>query len=90
MKLTPGVNFNSISARHFLDQDEKLLLANGIQQTPNFTIHIGKISLTQNFGEIETQFFCQRLCDSDFLLGAQRLVKLTPGVNFFHMLTCSF
>jgi len=35
----------------------------------NFTIHIGQISLAQNVGEIEQQFFCQKLCSGHFLLG---------------------
>jgi len=45
----------------------------------NFTIHSGQISSAQNIGEIERRIFHQK---SDFLLGTQRLVKLTPGVGW--------
>jgi len=56
----------------------------------NFTIHIGYISSAQNVGEIERQIFCRMLCVCDFLLGAQRLVKLTPAVNFINVLCARF
>jgi len=46
----------------------------------NFTIHIGQISSAQNVGEIEWQFFCQSMCGSNYLLGAQSLGKSTPSV----------
>jgi len=33
-------------------------------------------------GETESQFFCRTLYAGDFSLGAQSLLKSTPGVNF--------
>jgi hypothetical protein len=57
------------------EQDEKLFLA-------NFTLHIGQISSAQNVGEIDWQIFRQTLYTGNFLLGAQRLVKLTPEATF--------
>jgi len=47
----------------------------------NLTLHVGQISTAQNVGEIEHQFL---------LLGAQRLVKLTPGIDFINIFTRSF
>jgi len=46
-----------------------------------FTLHNGQISSAKNVGEIDQQIFYQTLCTGDFLLGAQRLVKLTPVGN---------
>jgi hypothetical protein len=51
------------------------------QNLANFTIYIGQISSAQNFGDIKQRIFCQTLCVGNFLLGEQRLVKLTPRVN---------
>ncbi len=61
------------------EQDEKLFwqMAFGDQRINlvNFTEHVGKIS--------SWQFFHKTLCAGDFLLGAQRLVKSTPGVRSY-------
>jgi len=51
----------------------------------NLTIDIGQISSTQNVGEIERQIFQRTMCAGNFLLGAQMLVKLTPGINFINI-----
>jgi len=40
-------------------------------------------------GEIECQNFCQLLCASEFLLGAQRLMKSTPEVFALSYFPCS-
>jgi hypothetical protein len=37
------------------------------------------VSKRQNVGETEWRIFRQAMCTGDFLLGAQSLVKLTPG-----------
>jgi len=59
------------------EQDEELFLANGIRRINlvNFTLHIGQISLAQNVGEIEWQFFCQILTT---LARGTKVVKIDP------------
>jgi len=65
------------------EQDEKLFLANGAWQTAHrfgefsrdFSLKFGESIV----GEIELQIFLRTLCAGNFLLGAQRLVKLTPA-----------
>ena len=49
------------------------------------TLHIEQISLEQNVGEIEEQFFYQMLCAGNFLLGTQRYDEIDPfNSSMFH------